>query len=116
MQLRCGHARAPVDRARSVHAWLRAALLACVFASLPLPALASAIQAKAGAEPSGEAPVGEVLRDPDFGVTTRQAGLQRHLELYPSTRHGSGSALEWTDARVGSRGFAPAPENPPQTP
>src|SRR3546814_12245751 len=77
MQLRCGHARAPVDRARSVHAWLRAALLACAFASLPLPALASANQAKAGAEPSGEAQVGEVLRDPDFGVTTAQQGMPR---------------------------------------
>src|SRR3546814_13455637 len=67
-------------------------------------------------EPSGEAQVGEILRDPDFGVTTRQAGLQRHVEMYQWTRDGSGYALEWRGARVDSSGFAPGHENPRQIP
>src|SRR3546814_5396317 len=67
-------------------------------------------------EPSGEAQVGEILRDPDFGVPTRQAGLQRHVEMYQWTRDGSGYALEWRAARVESSGFAPGHENPRQSP
>jgi len=118
MQFRGGHARAPVDRARSVyvHAWLRwAAVLADVLAASLLPALAAA-QAKDNVAPSDEAQVGEVLHDPDFGVTTRHAGLQRHVEMYQSTRDGSGYALEWRGARVDSSGFAPGHENPRQIP
>ena len=119
MQLHGGHARAPVDRARPARApaWLRwAAVLACVFASSPWPALAAAAQPEDGTGQVGEAQVGEVLRDPDFGVTTRHAGLQRHVEMYQWTRDGSGYALEWRGARVDSSGFAPGHENPRQIP
>src|SRR5690606_5011063 len=107
------------DRARSARApaWLRwAAVLACVFASSPWPALAAAAQPEDGTGQVGEAQVGEVLRDPDFGVTTRRAGLQRHVEMYQWTRDGNGYALEWRGARVDSSGFAPGHENPRQIP
>lgn len=117
MRLRRGRARAPAGRAASARAWPRWALvLACVFASLPSPALASAIQPEEGTGQPGEAQVREVLRDPDFGVTTRHAGLQRHVEMYQWTRDGSGYALEWRGARVDSSGFAPGHDNPRQIP
>ncbi|MFC3717126.1 TMEM43 family protein [Luteimonas soli] len=80
------------------------------------PVLSSAAQPRDGDGLPGEAQVGEVLRDPDFGVTTRQAGLQRHVEMYQWTRDGSGYALEWRGARVDSSGFAPGHENPRQIP
>ena len=117
MRLHCDRAWAPVDRARPVHAWpWAAALLACAFAWSLFSAPASAAQAKEAASPSGEAQIGEVLRDPDFGVTTRHAGLQRHVEMYQWTRDGSGYALEWRGARVDSSGFAPGHDNPRQIP
>lgn len=119
MQLRCGRVRAPVDRVRPVHAhaWPRWVVLpACALVLSLFPVLASAAQANEAASPSGEAQVGEVLRDPDFGVTTQKAGLQRHVEMYQWTRDGSGYALEWRGARVDSSGFAPGHENPRQIP
>lgn len=115
MQLHRGRVRAPVDGARPV-AWTWVALLACAFVSSLFPAPASAAQAKEAAGPSGEAQIGAELCDPDFGVTTRRAGLQRHVEMYQWTRDGSGYALQWRGARVDSSGFAPGHENPRQIP
>lgn len=116
MQPYCDRARAPVERARPVGAWPWAALLAIAFALLPFPAPASATRAEEAATPSGKVVVEGELRDPDFGVTTRRAGLQRHVEMYQWTRDGNGYALEWRGARVDSSGFAPGHENPRQIP
>ncbi|MDN5780713.1 MAG: TMEM43 family protein [Luteimonas sp.] len=114
MQLHRGRMRAPGDG--SARTRLRcAALLLCALAWLPLVSA----QAGAGGEgtaPHGEARVGKMLRDADFGVTTRHAGLQRHVEMYQWTRADSGYALEWRGARVDSSGFAPGHENPREMP
>ncbi|HZW18620.1 MAG TPA: TMEM43 family protein [Luteimonas sp.] len=88
-----------------------AAVLA--FAGATLPAFAA--QAQDGAGPRGE-PQSKSLRDPDFGVTTRHPGLQRHVEMYQWTRDGAGYALEWRGARVDSSGFAPGHANPRDIP
>src|SRR5690606_24956607 len=116
MQPYCDRARAPAERARLAGAWPWAALLAIAFALLPFPAPAAATRAEEAATPSGQVVVEEELRDPDFGVTTRRAGLQRHVEMYQWTRDGNGYALEWRGARVDSSGFAPGHENPRQIP
>jgi hypothetical protein len=73
---------------------------------------ATAMQAGEGASPRGEPQAGKVLRDRDFGVTTRHPGLQRHVEMYQWTRAGGGYALAWRGARVDSSGFAPGHDNP----
>jgi hypothetical protein len=93
-----------------------AALALCALAWLPAASAAQAEAAGEGATPRGEAQVGKVLRDADFGVSTRHAGLQRHVEMYQWTRAGSGYALEWRGARVDSSGFAPGHGNPREMP
>lgn len=115
MQARGGCMRVPADgRAR---ARLRCtALLACALAWWPAAVPAQARPPGEGAAPQGEAQVGKALRDADFGVTTRHAGLQRHVEMYQWTRAGSGYALEWRGARVDSSVFAPGHENPREMP
>jgi hypothetical protein len=112
-----GCMRAPTDG--RTRARLRCmALLACALAWVPATVAAQVepAGAGAGAVPLGEARVGKVLLDADFGVTTRHAGLQRHVEMYQWTRAGSGYALEWRGARVDSSGFAPGHENPREMP
>jgi len=95
-------------------AFALAAVLAFAGAALP----ASATQAQDGAAPAGPRgePQSKSLRDPDFGVTTRHPGLQRHVEMYQWTRAGGGYALEWRGARVDSSGFAPGHANPRDIP
>ena len=87
------------------------ALLCCP----AVPAFAQAGDAPAPVQvvtPQGEPQVGKTPRDPDFGVTTRHAGLQRHVEMYQWTRVGNGYLREWRGARVDSSGFAPGHDNP----
>ena len=55
-------------------------------------------------------------RDPDFGVSTRHAGLQRQVEMYQWVRSGDGYVREWRGARVDSSGFAPGHDNPKAMP
>jgi hypothetical protein len=115
MQARGGCMRMPTDG--HARARLRcAALLVCALAWLPAAVPAQVRPAGEGAAPQGEAQVGKALRDADFGVTTRHAGLQRHVEMYQWTRAGGGYALEWRGARVDSSGFAPGHENPREMP
>ena len=92
------------------------ALLMCAMVGLPAAAYAQAKVATQAASPWGEARIGKTLRDADFGVATRHAGLQRHVEMYQWTRAGSGYALQWRGARVDSSGFAPGHENPREMP
>ncbi len=93
----------------------RMRVFALLFAVAVAPA-ALAVQSGQGASPQGEPEAGKVLRDPDFGVVTRHAGLQRHVEMYQWTRAGSGYALAWRGARVDSSGFAPGHGNPREIP
>lgn len=118
MQATGGDARMPAGRRPIVAAAGRArglaALFALAFAFVAAPAPAA--QADEGAAPQGKPQSAETLRDPDFGVTTRHPGLQRHVEMYQWTRDGGGYALEWRGARVDSSGFAPGHENPRDIP
>src|SRR5690606_24156884 len=112
-----GGIRVPV-RGAGIAAGFRACLLALSFA-LPLAGVAApavSAQADAVVAPRGEPQSAGKLRDPDFGVTTRHPGLQRHVEMYQWARAGGGYALEWRGARVDSSGFAPGHENPREIP
>jgi transposase len=66
--------------------------------------------------PRGEVQLDKAPRDPDFGVSTRHPGLQRHVEMYQWTRVGDSYALAWRGARVDSSGFAPGHDNPKSIP
>jgi hypothetical protein len=114
----CGcRVHAPLGGNVRARPWWAAPLL-CAIIWLPAH-FAQAQQAGEGGEgsaPHGDVQVGKVLRDADFGVSTRHAGLQRHVEMYQWTRAGSGYALEWRGARVDSSGFAPGHENPREMP
>lgn len=114
MQVHDRDARAPARARLRARSWC-AALLLCAMAWLPGAAFSHATAAE-GASPRGEARIGKAPRDPDFGVTTRHAGLQRHVEMYQWTRAGGGYALQWRGARVDSSGFAPGHENPREMP
>ncbi|HVI57527.1 MAG TPA: TMEM43 family protein [Luteimonas sp.] len=106
MPVRRGCARVPVG-------WFASLAGACALAALlPASAPARAMQPGDAAAPRGEVVVERTLRDPDFGVTTRHPGLQRHVEMYQWTRAGNGYALDWRGARVDSSGFAPGHGNP----
>ena len=66
----------------------------------------------AAAAPRGEAEVAGELRDPDFGVRTRAAGLQRQVEMYQWRRSGARYVAGWSRQRIDSTGFDPAHANP----
>jgi transmembrane protein TMEM43 len=114
MQAQDRDAGAPPPPRLRARSWC-AALLLCAMAWWPGAAFAQANAAE-GASPRGEARIGKAPRDPDFGVSTRQAGLQRHVEMYQWARAGGGYALQWRGARVDSSGFAPGHENPREMP
>lgn len=81
--------------------------VACVL----LLALAGTAWAQ-GPAPQG-APVNEsTLRDTEFGVGTRQFGLQRRVEMYQWRRAGAGYAAAWAQEPVDSSGFDAAHANP----
>lgn len=63
------------------------------------------------------APVGEptalgVLRDPEFGVRTRQPGLQRRVEMYQWRKAGGGYARVWSEEPIAADGHDPQHANP----
>lgn len=98
---------------------LRGALLfgamASLLAATPLFAQTDAVTSSQRS-PQGSPQVEGTLRDPDFGVSTTHAGLQRHVEMYQWIRDGGGYAQEWRGARVDSSGFAPGHANPRDIP
>jgi hypothetical protein len=102
-----------VDRRRLACASKRTwPVLAFALLAATMPALAM----QAPESSTGAVSVDKVLRDPDFGVSTRQPGLQRHVEMYQWTRAGDGYALAWRGARVDSSGFAAGHDNPKAMP
>ncbi len=69
------------------------------------------------APPAQEVPVGppkpgQVMRDTEFGVVTRQFGLERTVEMYQWHRAGQGYFAGWSLEPVDSTGFAPGHANP----
>lgn len=72
--------------------------------------------AEAPAEPLGDPQTAQRLRDRDFGVETRQFGLDRQVEMYQWRANGSAYERVWNSARIDSRGFGPEHQNPPSMP
>ena len=70
------------------------------------------VRADTGEEPLGTPQSAKGLRDRDFGVTTRQFGLDRQVEMYQWRARGDGYTQVWNAARIDSSGFAPGHENP----
>jgi hypothetical protein len=95
----------------------RAALLlpivcfvAAAIAQMPAPPSA------APAEPVGEPRTAGVLRDREFGIVSRQFGLDRRVEMYQWRATPAGYERVWNAARIDSQGYAPGHENPPTLP
>jgi hypothetical protein len=93
-----------------------ARLWLCAAMSLLASAPVFAMQAVPDPTPPGSVQIDKAPRDPDFGVSTRHPGLQRHVEMYQWTRAGDGYVLAWRGARVDSSGFAPGHDNPKAMP
>lgn len=72
----------------------------------------------ASAQPMPEGPPrpGKPVRDREFGVTTRQFGLERQVEMYQWRASGDAYRPVWNSARIDSSSFAPGYENPPAMP
>jgi len=70
----------------------------------------------APSEPQGVAKPGGALRDRDFGVSTRQFGLDRRVEMYQWRGSAADYQRVWNSALIDSSRFAPGHENPPSLP
>ena len=71
----------------------------------------------AGALRAQDAPVGEAqpdapVRDVEFGVTVRQFGLERHVEMLQWEPTPNGFARVWSDEPIDASRFDPAHANP----
>lgn len=94
----------------------RAAALARILSVASLLAVAPL-----AATPSPGAPLaddvipiaGQVLADPDFGVSTREFGLDRQVQMYQWRRSGDRLERVWSAGRIESPGAAPEHQNPP---
>lgn len=92
---------------------MRRALALAVLLAAPGIGHGLAQTTPADAAPQGEPRSDAVLRDPEFGVATRQFGLERRVEMYQWRRADGGYAKAWSAEAVDSAGFAPGYENPP---
>jgi hypothetical protein len=59
---------------------------------------------------------GSALRDQDFGVRSRQFGLERRVEMYQWRRTDEGFRPVWNSAPIDSSGFPPEYRNSPKLP
>lgn len=93
--------------------------LALAAAMLAWPAWA---QDPGDGEPLGEPRSGKALSDRDFGVSTRQFGLDRRVEMYQWQRshdiaaQGGGYERVWNAAPIDSARFSPGHVNPTRMP
>lgn len=87
-------------------------------ALLAIAGLAFAAQAQTAddAEPLGEPIAGKRLLDRDFGVETRQFGLDRRVEMYQWRFNGKAYERVWNAAPIDSAGFAAGHVNPTRMP
>ncbi len=67
-------------------------------------------------EPQGVPQAVKPVADTEFGVGTRQLGLQRRVDMYQWRATGTRYEKAWSDERIDSKTFAPGHENPPQFP
>jgi len=70
----------------------------------------------AQAEPEGFPDPGPEVVDREFGVATREFGLDRRVEMYQWRAMADGYQRVWNGAPIDSSGFAPGHENPPALP
>lgn len=66
--------------------------------------------------PQSEPHPGERVRDRDFGVSTRQFGLERQVEMYQWRASDDGYTPVWNSAPIDSAPFAAGHQNPPTLP
>jgi len=72
--------------------------------------------------PQGVPQVATMVADAEFGVSTRQLGLQRHVEMYQwrknDTLRGSGVQYDrgWSSVRIDSNTYAAGHDNPVEFP
>lgn len=66
--------------------------------------------------PKGKPEAGGVLKDTEFGVTTRQFALQRRVEMFQWQRDGGGYGKVWSEAPIASSGFDADHRNPGRFP
>lgn len=92
---------------------MRAAFALSCFCALAAGVAFAQVEAE---EPIGIPQSGAGLRDRDFGVVTRQFGLDRQVEMYQWRASGDGYTQVWNAAPIDSRGFAPDRANPPKLP
>lgn len=78
----------------------------------PVPSAAPATVPEVQAMPQGKPAPGPAIRDRDFGVSTREFGLDRQVEMYQWRASGGGYEQVWNAARIDSDAFAPGHENP----
>src|SRR5690606_456040 len=88
----------------------RLLLAMLVLAGVGLPA--STVHADEVPDPGARPELDQPLRDPDFGVRTRETGLERVVEMYQWRPAANGYARGWSSEPVDSAGFAPEHENP----
>lgn len=108
--VRCAH---EPKFARAAHATARR-----LFAVVSL--LIASVTAFAQSEPEDAPESGTTLVDRDFGVSTREFGLERRVEMYQWRADGAVGAEQyqrvWNSARIDSSGFAPGHDNPSELP
>lgn len=86
------------------------AVAGAALAQAPAPASGGVTAPRGMPEVSGE------LRDPDFGVRRRAAGLQRKVEMYQWRREGARYGAGWSQERIDSSAFDRAHANPDDFP
>lgn len=100
----------------------RARFALALAAMLCAAAAPAAAQDEDSGEPLGEPVAGKALRDRDFGVVTRQFGLDRRVEMYQWRRSADPGAGQggyeriWNSAPIDSSQFAPGHVNPTRLP
>lgn len=94
---------------RAVAVALACGMAACMGVAGAVPTPPSATPSPADAIPSP----GAVLVDPDFGVSTREFGLDRQVQMYQWRRSGDQLERVWSAGRIESADFGDDYQNPP---
>ena len=94
---------------RAVAVAVACGVAACMGVAGAVPTPTSAPTLPADAIPSA----GSVLVDPDFGVSTREFGLDRQVQMYQWRRSGDQFDRVWSAGRIESADFGADYQNPP---